>query len=471
VTPLLAIALYMALQFGIGVWVSRRIRTESDYILAGRNLGYVLTTFSIFATWFGAETIVGSAGRAYRDGISLGSAEPFGYGLCLFLAGLVFARPLWRRGLTTLADLYTSRFSPGAERLAAIVLIPGSVYWAAAQIRAFGYVLTTSSSAIDVELAIAIAAGFTILYSVFGGMLVDAITDVIQGVILAVGLVIVFLAVLPHLGAPAAATPTLSPGIHLVPRHESVWTLLERWAIPIAGSVLATELVGRLLAARTEKVASRSSLMAGAMYVGIGAIPLVIGLFGPRLAPGLADPEQLLPHIARDLLPTFAYAVFAGALISAILSTVDSTLLTASSLLSHNILVPALRVSDERRKVLLARAGVMAFGVIAYVLARHAEGVFALVEQASSFGSAGALVTASFGLFTRFGGARAAIAALSLSPLVYVAAALGGAETPFLLSLAVAFASYVLVGIVERRLPSPPLPHAERPTGFEEATC
>jgi solute:Na+ symporter, SSS family len=105
-TPALAAMLaYLALQLGIGVWISRRIKTENDYLLAGRSLGYTLATFSIFATWFGAETMVGSAGNAYRDGVSLGNAEPFGYGLCLILAGIVFAGPLWRRRLTTLADL------------------------------------------------------------------------------------------------------------------------------------------------------------------------------------------------------------------------------------------------------------------------------------------------------------------------------------------------------------------------------
>lgn len=453
-TPLLAIALYMGVQFGIGIWVSRRIRTESDYLLAGRNLGYLLTTFSIFATWFGAETIVGSAGRAYRDGVSLGSAEPFGYGLCLFLTGLLFARPLWRMQLTTLADLFRRRFSPGAERLAAVVLIPGSVYWAAAQIRAFGSVLTTSSSAMDTQLAIAIAAGFTILYSVFGGMLVDAITDVIQGIILVIGLGVVFVAVLPLMlgepGAAAQAAAAASPGVHLLPHGESGWALLERWAIPVGGSVLATELVGRMLAARSDTVARRSAISAGTLYVLVGLIPLLIGLFGPRIAPGLADAEQLLPRVARDLLPTFAYAMFAGALISAILSTVDSTLLTSSSLLSHNLLVPLLRVADERWKVRLARGGVMLFGIIAWLLARHAEGVFALVEQASSFGSAGALVTATFGLFTRFGGPRAAIGSLAVGPVAYVGASVSGLATPFLVSLALALASYVLVGSTER---------------------
>ena len=83
---------YLALQLGIGIWISRRIKSESDYLLAGRSLGYTLATFSIFATWFGAETMVGSAGNAYRDGVSLGNAEPFGYGLCLILAGFVFAK-------------------------------------------------------------------------------------------------------------------------------------------------------------------------------------------------------------------------------------------------------------------------------------------------------------------------------------------------------------------------------------------
>src|SRR5688500_19697477 len=121
---LVFVFLYMLLQLGIGVWISRRIRTESDYLIAGRKLGYTLATFSIFATRFGAETVVGAAGNAYRDGVSLGSAEPFGYALCLVLMGLGFAVPLWRRGLTTLADLFRIRYSVRDERIAAVILIP-----------------------------------------------------------------------------------------------------------------------------------------------------------------------------------------------------------------------------------------------------------------------------------------------------------------------------------------------------------
>ncbi|MEK7401841.1 MAG: sodium:solute symporter family protein, partial [Gemmatimonadota bacterium] len=436
---LAAVTLYMVAQLGIGVWASRKIRSEADYILAGRNLGYVLVTFSIFATWFGAETVVGSAGRAYKDGVSIGSAEPFGYGLCLLLMGLVFAGPLWKRKLTTFADLYRERFSVGTERLAAAILIPSSIIWAAAQIRAFGHVLnTTSSSALSAELSIAVAAGFTILYAVFGGMLADAITDVVQGGLLAIGLIIVLVALLPHLGGVDEVVRVVrDPArVHFMPHGESWWTVAERWAIPVAGSVLATEIVGRIIAARSPAVARRSSFIAAAMYVSIGVIPLIIGLLGPSVMPNLANEEQLLPELAKSILPPVLYAVFAGALISAILSTVDSTLLVSSSILSHNLLVPGLKITNERTKVMMARGGVMLFGVIAYLLARRAEGILELVEQASALGSAGTLVTAVFALFTNWGGPRTAIATLTAGLVVYVVATYGGAETPFLISLA-----------------------------------
>jgi Na+/proline symporter len=440
----------MLLQLGIGVWVSRRVRTEDDYLVAGRRLGYPLTTFSIFATWFGAETIVGSAGRVSREGISFASAEPFGYGLCLILMGLVFAAPLWRRRLTTLADLFRTRYSPGVERLAAVILIPSSVLWAAAQVRAFGYVLTIGSS-LDVSAAVAIAATFTVLYTAFGGMLADAVTDLIQGLLLVLGLCVVFVAAIAHLGGvDAALAAVAADSVRLAGTGgASAMDVIESWAIPVCGSVVAAELVSRVIAARSPEVARRSALAAGGLYLAVGLIPVFIGLVGVSIVPQLEDAEQLVPAAARQLLPTLAYAVFAGGLISAILSTVDSTLLVSSGLLSHSLLLPLLRSTQERTKVRLARGGVVAFGIVAYVLALRADGVFALVEQASAFGSAGALVVIVFSLFTRVGGARTAAATLVIGLVVYVAGVATGLPHPFLTSLAAALTTYALGAALE----------------------
>ena len=442
---------YLALQLGVGIWVSRRIRNEADYLLAGRSLGYALATFSIFATWFGAETLVGSAGTAYRTGVSLGNAEPFGYGLSLILTGIIFAGPLWRRRLTTLADLYRQRFSIAVERVAAVVLIPSSIFWAAAQIRAFGYVLSTTSS-ITPEVAIGCAAGFTILYTMFGGLLADATNDLIQSVVIAVGLAVLLggvLMALPESGGAGilsgAGPVTLLPG-----GGASFWQIAEEWAIPICGSVIAAELVGRIIATRTPNVARRSMMMAGALYIVIGSIPLMIGVLGQRIVPFLTEPEQVIPAVAQALLPTIFYAVFAGALVAAILSTVDSTLLISSGLMSHNILIPVFRITDERTKVRIARGGVLLFGAVAYVQAIRAEGVFELVESASAFGSSGLLISACFGLFTSLGGPVAAMLTIATGLVTYLSATFGGFAYPYLLSLAFSLLTYVVVAVLER---------------------
>ena len=443
----------MVVQLAIGVWASRRIASEEDYLVAGRRLGYPLMTFSIFATWFGAETIVGSAGTTYEEGVSLGSAEPFGYGLCLIIMGVIFAVPLHRRKLTTLADLYRQRYSVGVERFAALVLVPGSLLWAAAQVRAFGSVLTTTTSAIELETAIGIAAGVTLVYTAFGGLLSDAITDLVQGVLLIVGLFVVAGGVVSQLGGLGAAADAVATSgrVHLTSFGEgSALDAVEAWAIPVFGSLITTEIVGRVVAAKSQTVAQRSSLAAGTLYITIGIIPVLLGLVGPALVPEMEDAEQIIPTLAIQSLSTVGYALFAGGLISAILSTVDSTLLVSAGLLSHNLIVPVFKVADERRKVRLARWGVIVFGVIAYLLARRAEGVFALVEQASAFGSAGVIVTVVFGLFTRLGGPATAMATLVVGTLTYLIATYGGFAYPFLLSLVLSLATYVVGSILER---------------------
>ncbi len=460
ITPLssllVAILAWLALQFGIGVWASRRVKNEADYLLAGRSLGYPLATFSIFATWFGAETVMGSAGTAYGEGASLASAEPFGYGLCLVGMGLIYAVPLWRRNLTTLADLFRQRYSIRVERVAAVILIPSSVLWAGAQIRAFGHVLSLAGT-FDLEIGIAVATGFTILYTAFGGLLADAVSDLVQGIMVAAGLIIILVAIvlaLPDgmmLGAVLAKPGT----VQLLPEGGVSWLeLLEEWSVPVCGSLLATELVSRVIATRNAGVARGASFIAGGLYIAIGLIPVLIGLIGRDVVPGLTDAEQVVPAVARELLPTVLFVVFAGSLLSAILSTVDSTLLVASGLLSHNLLIPIFRVTDEAVKVRLARGGVVVFGVFAWVVAVRAEGVFALVEQASAFGSSGTMVVITFALFTRLGGPTTALATLLVGLGVYLGGVLLGLTAPFLTSLGAALATYLVGSALGTRGPA-----------------
>jgi Na+/proline symporter len=448
---LLGIAAYLTVQLAIGVLVSRRIANESDYLLAGRRLGTGLAAFSIFATWFGAETVVGAAGSIYSAGLAGGSADPFGYGLCLVVLGALVAAPLWRRRYTTFGDLFRERYSIGVERLAVLLMVPTSVLWAAAQIRAFGQVVSASSD-LEVSVAITLAASFVVVYTVAGGLLADVITDFVQSIAVIVGLIVLLVAIADANGGLPALAAAIEPG-RLAPFSTATATpleMLEAWAVPICGSLLAVELLSRILGCRSAETARNATLVGAALYLAVGTIPVLIGLAGPTLLPNLDEPEQIVALLAQEHLSTFLYVLFAGALISAILSTVDSCLLAAASLVSHNLVVPLRPGISERGKIWSARLGVLGFGLTAYAIALHAGGIYELVATASAFGSAGIFVVGLFGLFSRFGGAASAYGALAAGVIVWAAGEYWLSwSTPYLAAVAAAFLAY-LAGALAR---------------------
>jgi Na+/proline symporter len=186
----------------------------------------------------------------------------------------------------------------------------------------------------------------------------------------------------------------------------------------------------------------------------IAFIPVTLGLIGPLLVPNIADPEQLVPEIAKAHLPPILYIVFVGALISAILSTVDSALLAAGTLMSHNLLLRMRPDASERTKVLVARSSVATLGICAYFLALRTTHISDLVETASAFASAGLFVTLVFGLFTRIGGEMSAIAAMMGGALVWLAgSSLLDIEAPYLAGIAAAVVAYVAVSRFEAAVP------------------
>ncbi|MBN1420891.1 MAG: sodium:solute symporter family protein [Planctomycetes bacterium] len=452
---LFTILAYVALQLLVGFLASRTIATQQDYLIAGRRLGYGLAIFTIFATWFGAETCVSSSGAIAAEGLSPFSIEPFGYGFSILVMGVIFAAPLWRRGLLTLADFFRQRYTVGVERTAAVLMAPTSILWAAAQVQAFGHVLSASSG-LSVTAAIGVASIVVIIYTTLGGLLADAVTDLIQGLILVVGLVIIAGSIFVTLGgfSGLASKIDLSKVSLTGGEGTGFLDLVEAWAIPICGSVVAQELVARVIATRSPVVARRSACTAAGLYILIGLIPATIGLYAGVLVPDL-DPEltdQVLPHVARIHLPRILGIVFSGALLSAILSTVDSALLAAASLASQNIVVSVRPGMSDRGKLLVARGLVVAFGAIAFGLALTSDRVSDLVEEASAFGTAGTFTIVAIGLATRWGGARSAYAALGAGMGVWIIGRyVAGAAYPYLLSLAAAVGAYAIAALVRRR--------------------
>lgn len=403
---------YVALQIGIGIYVARGVKSETDYFLAGRNLGIIPIALSIFATWFGAETVMGSSAAIAEGGLAGARAEPFGYALALVLMALLIAGAFRARGYITIADFFRERYGPRAEVLASVLSVIVSVIWASAQLLAFAVILKTTFD-VPQTVTLIVATLIVVFYTSFSGLLGDIVTDMIQGAVLLIGLFLLFGAVTNAFGGFGPMLSAIKPHqLNLIGPDETWLSRIDAWAIPILGSLIAQEAISRILAARNPQLARTATIAAAGLYLAVGMIPVIIGLAGVHLAIAGATGDDFLPTLAQELLPPFAAVIFLGALLSAILSTVDSNLLSISSFVSVNILSKRHARTDANGRLLMARATTVFAGVVAALLAASGQSIYELIALTSVFGQAGILVAVLIGMNSKFGGPKAALAGM-----------------------------------------------------------
>lgn len=452
------IGLYLFLQLAVGYWVSLRVKNTTDYFLAGKQIPLPLVTISLVATWFGAETCIGSSGAVYASGLSGSRADPFGYSLCLLLMGLLIAIPMWKGGYITIGDFFAKRFGTLPEKLTVLILVPGSLFWGGAQLRAFGQIIS-STTQLPVELTIVFCTVFVVIYTFQGGLLGDIINDFIQGFVIFIGLaLLLFMAVQSSDFAFSQWWDSVSSErLSFLSANESIWERMDRWAIPVFGSLITQELISRTLSARSPTVAQKACYYACGIYLLIGCIPVFLGLIGPALMGSLDDHEKFLPLLAEKYLPPALHVVFIGGIIAALLSTIDSIFLSVSALTSQNLLHRFLKGASKRRELLTARLLVIVAAFTSFIIAITSTGIYELVEMASSFGTAGLVIVTLMGLWTRTGGLWAANFGLFAGALSYpIADSILEWEAPFLFALLAAGLGFFAGVIAEKIISKPP---------------
>lgn len=457
------ILLYVAAQIALAVWAGRGAKSDADYLVAGRSLGTFAVAMSVFATWFASESLIATSGDVARDGLAGARAEPFAYAIGLFAIGLFFAYRLRAGAYITIADFLRDRFGSGTEGLAAVVIALSATTWSAAQLFAFAVILS-GAAGLDFTTALIGATLLVMTYTLFGGLAGDVVTDVVQGMIILVAITILFALMVSAAGGPAAmwaAAPAAK--LSFAVPGEGWAERAELWLIPIIGTMVSQEALSRTLAAKSPEVARRGAMIGAGIYLVAGLIPVSLGLFGPQLAPLLgadfgAD-EAFLPGIAATLLPPWLYVIFTGALISAILSSVDSALLAVSAVVTESGYRRLRPNASPLAMLRAARGATVGAAVVAAWLAAQGESLRDLVLDASAIAAVLA-VPIIMGLARIGGGTRAGVAAIAVQVAVLGVLDWGlGVPGAFLWMLGCGVAVFAAVAAWERRLrPSAPAP-------------
>jgi SSS family solute:Na+ symporter len=446
---------YLAVSIAIGLIAATRVHSARDYITAGRHLPIYVVFATVFATWFGAETVLGISATFVQEGMSGLVSDPFGASLCLILFGLFFARPLYRMNLLTIGDFYRQRYNRPVELATSICIALSYLGWVSAQITALGLVFNVlSQDAISPAWGMIIGASVVLVYTLFGGMWSVAVTTFVQMIVIVLGLLYIAWLVSDMAGG---ATTVISHAaannkFEFLPKL-SVADMVAFTAALITmgfGSIPQQDVFQRMNAAKNENTAAWGSVLGGSAYFMFAFVPLFLvyaaTLIDPKMAASLIenDSQRILPSLILNHMPLPAQVIFFGALLSVIMSTASGTLLAPSVTISENVLKGMFKSINDHQFLWLNRIVVVCFTVLVTLYAVYTtESIHGMVENAYKVTLVAAFVPLVAGLYwkraTTQGAACAIIGGLA-SWIALEFAAIDGLWPPqfigFLLSVA-----------------------------------
>lgn len=432
--PVLLFALFNLLA---GLMAARYVHNTEDYLLAGRRLPFYLVTATLFATWFGSETILGASSEFAGGGLIAVVRDPFGAALCLILVGLVYAKPLYRMKLLTLGDFFRERYGPLTEKLASVMIILPYLSWIAAQYVAFGIIMQ-SLTGLPATQGFLIAGVVVTIYTFVGGMWSVSVTDFIQTLFILTGLFALTLELSQIVDFQQLISSAPEGFFRFTPEANGVAVAdyVAAWITIGLGSIAGQDIFQRVMASRSIRVAVWSPVVAGLMYLSIGLLPLLLALAARHTGIEVDDNQMIIPSLVLSKASPAVQMLFFGGLLAAILSTASSTLLAPAAILSENLLRPGLKKLNDRQFLWLSRFSVLFISLISVGLAWHKGNVYALVGQAASLGLVSLFVPLTAGLFCKKTGATEAILSMILGTIVWLMAiGLGWPSDPVLYGL------------------------------------
>jgi len=374
---LVVILLYLFTLIGIGLYKAKKIKTQSDFAVAGRSLTPWILVGTMLATWMGTGSILGNAGKTYDTGMAalilpLGSI--IGIILLTKIAGKVRSFEKF-----TVPEILGDRYGPSARLLSVIALVIAYMVIVSYQYNAGGAVLNTiltdpgGNSLISVEMGTIIAAIFIIAYTMLAGLVSVAYTDVANGIIILFSFIIaipIFLVEAGGLSGMAASFDAMGK-----PDHMNFWGVYStmdiiNFCLPPFLLILGDANMYQRFFASKDAEGAKSATKVLIFAVALAELMIIASAWiVSSMIPDAEVGKYVLIYAAHKFLPTFLGAIMMTTIVGIIISTADSYLLVPATTLMRDIYLNYINPNaDEKKIVFLSRVLVLILGIVAYIV-------------------------------------------------------------------------------------------------------
>lgn len=450
---LYTLIIYFLVLLLMAFYMSGKMETEEDFLVGGRKFNLWLTTFCLFATWFGAGTLISATDEVASRGLEVTALEPYGAGICLLLAGFFFAKPLWQMKLMTYADFFREKFGTRVELVSVIINIPVYVGWIAVQIVSLANILAVFFP-IPVWVFILGVSLFACFLTISGGMWSVSITDSFQLGVIVCGL---FYLLFKISGGGVDGITSLIGSVDmdnmvLIPTDKigNFMNWLGVLSVSALGNMTGQDLGQRMFSAKSARVAKYGCILAGVAYILIGSIPVFLGITASQTLGRYEG--SVIPNLIKTYLDPVTAVILTLTIISAVISTITSALLAPSSMLSHNFLK---RHFKNTSTLVLCKWGVVSVTLLSILTAFAGEDVYGLLEASYAIGFVAFFVPVTVGLYTKRLNEVACLISIGMSTVIWLPELFGYDNLPYSLMAVVCgypiyFLTYYFVSKVER---------------------
>ncbi len=460
----IVMAVYLAGVLALGLWAARRQTTTEDYFLAGRSLTWPLIGASLFASNISSSSFIGLTGDAYRSGISVYNYEWFAV-VALVLFVVVFLPLYLRAQVYTLPEYLERRFDVRVRLYVSALSILSSLFLeTAGALYGGALIVQLIYPAIPLWAVVAGLGVFTGLYTTTGGLRSVVYTDAVQAVVLLAGALAVSVVVMGRVEWADVVAHTPEASRHLIQP-------LSDEALPWLGLVTGLPLLGiyywcsnqyivqRALAAKTLHDGRLGALFAGFLKLPLLFVVVLPGLYARVLYPDLARADLAFPTMLFDLLPVGIRGVGIVALLAALMSSLDSTLNAASTLVTMDF-VRRLRPAVSGRALVqigrLTTVLVVGFGIVWAPQISQFPSLWQYIQTLLAYVTPPVAACFLFGALWKRATTAGAVAALTSGLALAIALAVAPVDIHFLYIAVIVFAGSTLALVLASLATAPP---------------